>query len=170
MSSDEAESVKLFSNSYLAMRVAFFNELDSFAEIQKLSSERIIEGVSTDKRIGNYYNNPSFGYGGYCLPKDTKQLLDNYKGIPNNLIRSIIDSNQTRKEHIAKSILDKSKKSVGFYKLAMKQGSDNFRFSSIQGIINNLKNNNIQLLIFEPGIDEIYFNGVEVIKIEENFM
>ena len=170
MDSSEAEAIKLFSNTYLAMRVAFFNELDSYALSNNLDTKSIIDGVCLDNRIAKGYNNPSFGYGGYCLPKDTKQLLSEYHSTPQDLISAVVKSNETRIQFISDQIIATNPEVVGFYKLAMKQGSDNFRFSSIQGIINNLKKNNIQLLIFEPGIDEIYFNGVEVIKIEENFM
>ena len=152
------------------MRVAFFNELDSYALSNNLDTKSIIDGVCLDNRIAKGYNNPSFGYGGYCLPKDTKQLLSEYHSTPQDLISAVVKSNETRIQFISDQIIATNPEVVGFYKLAMKQGSDNFRFSSIQGIINNLKKNNIQLLIFEPGIDEIYFNGVEVIKIEENFM
>ena len=154
LDSDEAESIKLFSNTYLAMRIAFFNELDSFCEFNNLDAKNIIDGVSFDPRIGDYYNNPSFGYGGYCLPKDTKQLLNNYKKIPNKIIKSVVESNITRKKFILKSILNKKPKSVGIYRLAMKQGSDNFNESAIIDIIKGLNQNKIKMYIYEPFYDE----------------
>ncbi|WP_435189473.1 nucleotide sugar dehydrogenase [Pseudothioglobus sp. nBUS_23] len=162
--SSEAEAIKLFSNGYLAMRVAFFNELDSFAEIENLNTESIIEGMSFDPRIGSHYNNPSFGYGGYCFPKDTKQLLTNFKNIPNNLVKAIVDSNSTRKDHIANAIISKKPKIVGIYRLIMKSDSDNFRFSSILGVIERLKMHEIHVQIYEPSIDEVFFNNIEVIS------
>tara|TARA_Y100000768_G_scaffold302319_1_gene236194 strand:- start:32970 stop:34142 length:1173 start_codon:yes stop_codon:yes gene_type:complete len=164
MESKEAEAVKLFSNAYLATRISFFNELDSFSEIHNLSSKKIIEGVSSDPRIGNYYNNPSFGYGGYCLPKDTKQLLENFKNIPNNIINAVVESNNTRKEFIVKSILNKNPKSVGIYRLIMKKGSDNYRESAVLDIIKKLMSKKVEIFLYEPLINESYFNEIEVIS------
>ena len=169
MDSTEAEAVKLFANTFLALRVSYFNELDTYAEIRGLNTKDIIDGVCLDPRIGNYYNNPSFGYGGYCLPKDTKQLRANYENIPQNLIAAIIDSNETRKKHIANMIMKKNPKVVGIYRLTMKNNSDNFRSSAIQDVIDILKEKGLEIIIYEPTLNNKLFNDCVIVNDIDEF-
>ena len=169
MNSTEAEAVKLFANTYLALRVSYFNELDTYAEIKGLNAKDIIDGICLDPRIGTHYNNPSFGYGGYCLPKDTKQLLANFNNVPQNLIRAIVRSNRTRKKHIADEVMNRNPETVGVFRLTMKAESDNYRFSAIQGVIERLKEEDVEIIIYEPTYNGNEFNGCKVVNDFEKF-
>ena len=164
MNSTEAEAVKLFANTYLALRVSYFNELDTYAELKGLNTKDIIDGICLDPRVGTFYNNPSFGYGGYCLPKDTKQLLANFDNVPQNLIRAIVRSNKTRKRHISNMVIRKNPDVVGIYRLTMKSDSDNFRYSAIQGVIDNLKEEDVEIIIYEPTLKAEEFSGCKVVN------
>jgi UDPglucose 6-dehydrogenase len=170
MDSSEAEAVKLFANTYLAMRVAYFNELDTYCEVHNLKSINVIKGIGHDPRIGDYYNNPSFGYGGYCLPKDSLQLLKNYDDVPNKLIAAIVEANQTRKDFISDQILKKNAKTIGIYRLVMKEGSDNIRDSAVQGIIKRIKDKDCKVIIYEPKINTDVFLESDVINDLEQFI
>ena len=169
MNSTEAEAVNLFANTYLALRVSYFNELDTYAELKGLNAKDIIDGICLDPRVGTFYNNPSFGYGGYCLPKDTKQLLANFENVPQNLIRAIVRSNRTRKRHIAEMVMRRDPDVVGIYRLTMKAESDNFRFSAIQGVIDNLKEEGVDIIIYEPTLKDAEFAGCKVVNDFEEF-
>jgi len=167
--STEAEAIKLFANTYLAMRVSFFNELDTYAELKGLNTQQIVEGIGYDPRIGSHYNNPSFGYGGYCLPKDTKQLLANFKDVPNNIVQAIVAANDTRKQYIADQIIARNPKTVGIYRLTMKTGSDNFRQSAIQDVINHVRKAGIEVIVYEPVLEDDRFDGLKVLNDFEQF-